>query len=445
MKLADAFEHNRFRKSLMTGVKPLPEVIADKERLKQVVSRAVDQTPVTDIHTHLYAPAFGDLGLWGVDHLLSYHYLIAETMRQTSLSYEDFWSLDRRGMADHVWKTLFIDRSPYSEACRGVLTTLGRLGMDVASRDLSAYRKWYDGQTYLDFVDRVFSIAKVKAVVMTNDPFDPKERELWLRKEESLLQDRRFYTSLRIDPLLYDWENQSRVLREMGYEVGAAFSPEDRRTREETIRFLVDWGRRMKALYLAASFPPDFDYPADSTLSALLDHCVLEACGRLNIPFAMMIGVKRRVNPSLGLAGDRVGRAKVEAVERICARHPQRRFLVTMLARENQHELIVLARKFRNLMVFGCWWFLNNPSLVEEITAMRCEMLGTAFIPQHSDARVLDQLIYKWDHSRRVIARVLHAQYEALHDTGWRMTPHEIERDVRNLLDQNFWTFVKGG
>ena len=34
---------------------------------------------------------------------------------------------------------------------------------------------------------------------------------------------------------------------------------------------------------------------------------------------------------------------------------------------------------------------------------MRIELLGTSFIPQHSDARVLDQLIYKWDHSRQII------------------------------------------
>ena len=422
----------------------MPGAISDKKRLWQVVSRAVDQTPVTDMHTHLYAPAFGCLGLWGVDHLLTYHYLIAETMRQTSLSYEDFRALDRKAMAEHVWRTLFVEHSPYSEACRGVLTTLGRLGMDVSSRDLSTYRKWYEGLTYRRFVDLVFSVAKVKTAVMTNDPFDPEERELWLKKGDELKKDRRFRSSLRIDPLLYDWKNQYRVLRKLGYDVGPEFSPGNRRTVEETLRFLVDWGRRMDALYLAASFPPDFDYPSDSTASDLLDHCVLEACARLNIPFAMMIGVKRRVNPSLGLAGDMVGRARVEAVERICARHPDRRFFVTMLSRENQHELTVLARKFRNLMVFGCWWFLNNPSLVEEITEMRCEMLGTAFIPQHSDARVLDQLIYKWDHSRRVIARVLCRKYEDLFDTGWRMEPREIERDVSDLLDRNFWKFVKG-
>lgn len=78
-------------------------------------------------------------------------------------------------------------------------------------------------------------------------------------------------------------------------------------------------------------------------------------------------------------------------------------FLVTFLPRENQHELCVSARKFSNLKPLG-WWFLNNPLIIEEITRERLEMLGTSFISQHSDARVFDQLIYKWNHSRRVIA-----------------------------------------
>ncbi len=52
-----------------------------------------------------------------------------------------------------------------------------------------------------------------------------------------------------------------------------------------------------------------------------------------------------------------------------------------MLARENQHELCVTARKFPNLMIFGCWWFLNNPSLIEEITQMRLDLLGLSMIP----------------------------------------------------------------
>src|SRR5437763_14328525 len=113
-----------------------------------------------------------------------------------------------------------------------------------------------------------------------------------------------------------------------------------------------------------------------------------------------------------------VGLSDVLSVANLCRKFDQNKFLVTMLARENQHELCVAARKFGNLMVFGCWWFLNNPSLIEEIERMRFELLGTSFIPQHSDARVLAQLIYKWDHSRRILAKGMTEKYTDLPATG---------------------------
>ncbi|MGN6625138.1 MAG: glucuronate isomerase, partial [Tepidisphaeraceae bacterium] len=104
--------------------------------------------------------------------------------------------------------------------------------------------------------------------------------------------------------------------------------------------------------------------------------------------------------------------------------------------------LCVAARKFGNLMVFGCWWFLNNPSLIAEIETMRIELLGTSFIPQHSDARVLDQLIYKWDHSRHVLGRVLASKYADLIDTGRRLTEAEVARDVKMMLEGTFTDFL---
>ena len=137
-----------------------------------------------------------------------------------------------------------------------------------------------------------------------------------------------------------------------------------------------------------------------------------------------------------------MGKARIETVEYLCAQYPQNKFLVTMLSRENQHELAVAARKFRNLMIFGCWWFLNNPSLVAEITRMRCELLGASMIPQHSDARVLDQLIYKWAHSRRIIADVLYEKYAGIMEAGWPLTREDIERDARDLFADNFRRFV---
>ena len=148
------------------------------------------------------------------------------------------------------------------------------------------------------------------------------------------------------------------------------------------------------------------------------------------------------MNPRLRSAGDGLGRADVSAVERLCAAHPEVRFLATFLSRENQHELCVAARKFSNLMPFGCWWFLNNPSIISEITRERLELLGTSFIAQHSDARVLDQLIYKWQHSRRVVADALYDAYESLLRDGRPVTREEIERDAALLFSGNFSRWV---
>jgi len=194
---------------------------------------------------------------------------------------------------------------------------------------------------------------------------------------------------------------------------------------------------------MAVSLPDTFLFPADDVRTRLLSEAVLPACHELDIPLSLMIGVRRQVNPSLRLAGDGAGRADLRSLEMLCRNFPQNRFLVSVLSRENQHELCVCARKFSNLMPFGCWWFLNNPSIVEEITRERLEMLGTGFIPQHSDARVLEQVIYKWRNTRRTMATVLTRSYELLAQDGRPVTREDIERDVRRLFRTNFLQFTR--
>jgi len=403
--------------------------------LRGLVKRIVEEAPVLDIHTHLYSPRFGPLLLWGIDDLLTYHYLVAEVFRVAPLPYDRFWAMSKREQADHIWKHLFVERSPISESCRGVLTVLRDLGLDANTRDLPAIRNYFSSLRVEQHVDNVFRVANVRSVVMTNDPFDDAERPVWSAGKES---DGRFQSALRVDPLLNDWDGAAGRLREWGYDVAGDLGPADW---DAVRRFLANWIERMGPRYMAVSLPPTFAYPEDSARGRLLDRCVLPAAKEAGIPFAMMIGVKRRVNPPLRLAADGVGRSDVSAVERMCVQWPENRFLVTMLSRENQHELCVAARKFPNLLVFGCWWFLNNPSIIEDMTRQRIELLGLSFIPQHSDARVLDQLVYKWSHSRRIIADVLGDKYEDLAAAGRKPTPGEIRRDVDELFGGAFERF----
>src|SRR5258705_12417122 len=89
--------------------------------LSQIVHETVMSHPVVDIHTHLYDPAFKDLLLWGIDDLLVYHYLVAEGFRYLDLPYDKFWSQPKVSQAELIWRSLFLDHSPISEACLGIL------------------------------------------------------------------------------------------------------------------------------------------------------------------------------------------------------------------------------------------------------------------------------------------------------------------------------------
>jgi hypothetical protein len=428
--------------------------------IEAVVRRVVAEQPIVDMHTHTYPPSFGTpvpnasgspdpngLMLWGVDELLTYHYLIAEVYRvvpPSRLPYEQFWRMTRQQQADHIWKHLFQEHTPISEACRGVITTLTKLGLDPSSDSLEQMRRFFAEQDSSGFIDRVMELSHVEKITMTNEVFDDNERGRWLA-DPGIGADPRFSAVLRIDKMILDWQGAARSLNEWGYAVAAEL---DDRSVEEARRFLREWLDRMQAIYIAVSLPPEFSYPAGNDPvsragQAVLERVILPVCAERGLPFAMMIGAVRAVNPGLRGGGDMGGKADITAVTNLCAGFPDNKFFVTMLMRENHHELAVAARKFGNLMVFGCWWFVNNPSLIDEITRMRMELLGTSFIPQHSDARILDQLVYKWDHSRKLIGTVLVDKYTDLAASGWRLSEAQIRRDVRLLLRDNFVDFCE--
>lgn len=403
------------------------------------VDRAVATTAIVDLHTHIYPASFGALCLRGIDELLNYHYLQAEALRaDRSISYEQFWALAPTAQAEFIWRTLFVDRAPLSEACRGVLTALQRLGSDPANRRLADHRTFFAQWGAEEHIDRVLRTANVRSVVMTNNVFDPVERAIWLAGAPV---DPRFQGVVRIDSLLRDWPRVGQELTALGYPVSL---PLDSAGRREIRRFLEDWIKRTRAVYLAASLTPAWRYPDESPGTQILDEILLPLCREHGLPLALMIGVRPQVNPRLRVAGDSVGPADFASVDRLCVRYPETTFLLTVLSRESQHEAAVAARKHRNLFLFGCWWFINNPVLIEETTRMRMEMLGTSFVPQHSDARVIDQLVYKWAHFREQFAGILTDKFTALARSGWSVTEAEVQRTVAAYLHQNFEDLTGG-
>ena len=396
---------------------------------------------------------------------------------------DGFYAMSKQDQADVIWRALFIDRSPLSEACRGVVTTLKAFGLhaEVEARDLERIRSYY--REFRDrgtegaeaFSELVYTTAGVRYAIMTNIPFDSNEAHCWRprRKEYS----HRYRSALRVDPLLAgDRATIESALKASGYDI----------TMEGARQYLRDWCDTMRPEYMMASTPHGMVMPEgslagvskksvnedamkqpfafvdvtggdaincdteeDNTASVIneesdfLSDVLMAVCEERDLPVALKIGAHRGVNPTLKTAGDGVvAFADAGVLARLCSRFPRVRFLATFLSRNNQHEACVLASKFRNLHIYGCWWFCNNPSMIKEITQMRVEMLGTAFTAQHSDARVLDQLVYKWSHSRSVIAGVLAEEYAKLYESGWTASRAEIRREILRLLGGSYEEFM---
>ncbi len=401
------------------------------------VEEELKSTPFIDIHTHLFMPSLGENGLWGIDNLITYHYLESELFRSSTITPAEYFQLSQREKADAIWRALFVENAPVSEAARGVAAVLQAFGLPTQSSDLADARKFFAARSLDSHISDVFRLAGIDAAVMTNDPLDPHEAPYWERGAEP---DPRFRPVLRLDRILNKWDDHWRILNALGYRVDAGAGGH---SMYDVRRFLAEWVERMNPVYMAVSLPDAFQYPEESVRARLIREAVLPVCRDLDIPMSLMIGVRYLVNPALKLGGDAVGKADLRAVEYLCREYPQNRFLISVLSRENQHELCVYARKFANLMPFGCWWFLNNPSIVEEMTRERLEMLGTSFIPQHSDARILEQLIYKWRNTRRTLAPVLANCYRLMSEDGRPTTRADIHRDVNRLFRSNFERFSK--
>src|SRR5579871_2023087 len=163
------------------------------DQLAQVVEEAL-RAPVIDIHTHLFMPSLGSLGLWGIDELLTYHYLEAELFRSSPITPEEYWKLSKQQQADTIWRALFVENLPVSEATRGVVAVLQAFGLPTDSPDLKEAREFFASQELNGHISRVFQMAGISEAVMTNDPLDPEEAPQWERATD---RDVRFRAVLR--------------------------------------------------------------------------------------------------------------------------------------------------------------------------------------------------------------------------------------------------------
>jgi len=447
---------------LLASLKPQQPLHLQERQLEEAVRQEVDAAEAVDLHTHLFSVGHhgGQTMQYGIDALLTYHYLVSEFLATAHIDPEDFYRLPQREQADLVWHGLFIKASPISEHCRGVLTTLAALGLreEVAARDLEAIRRWYAGQNPDMFNEKMMRLARLRYVVTSHDVFDAQETASCLSPPAAA---HRYRGMLALDKLFEgDWSAVCQLLTQVG----------EPRTLRGVAQLLGRCVAALHPMFLTAATPHDFDYSAagaaddgssqewllDAPLDPiegdgprklpshgdLLDLVVLPLCKKAKLPLSLRMGTRRGLCSALRLAGDGVGSAQLASLAQLCRSYPGVKFMATVLSRSDQHEVAVMAGKFQNLHLWGCWWYCNNPSVVSEVTSLRMELLGTGFTFQASSARVHDQLIYKWIHSRALLARALTSKYSELMATGWRLSRGDIRRDVSRLLGGSFEEFV---
>ena len=394
-------------------------MILSRDNISNKLHNIINSTPIFDLHTHLFPPKHEGYFLIGFKNLLNYHYLIAELLTATNIDASTFYSYNDEKKASLIWNELFEKRTPVSEACAGVLSIIKELNIDINNKNFLSICDEYDNKIQSD--KNILDLSKVSSLVMTNNPFDLDEWSLFKRTD---WDNKVYLSSLRLDDLISDYGGSLKKAKDQtsNYEENSV------------IAYLNKCYLQSKPVYAALSLNLD---TFNTILNDSMWRDILAWLESKKLPLSLMLGVKRAVNENFGLAGDGMGDINLKELSNICNLFPKNKFLVTCLSLNDQHELTVLARKHPNLKIFGFWWFMNQPTIIKQILKMRIDMLGFSFIPQHSDARVSDQLIYKWSHFKKILHPILLEYYQDLLNKNFPISEAVLQRDINNLLSRN--------
>ena len=393
-------------------------MILSSDNISNKLLNIINSAPIFDLHTHLFPPKHEGYFLLGFKNLLNYHYLIAELLTATNIDASTFYSYNDEKKASIIWNELFEKRTPVSEACAGVLSILKELNIEINNKSFLSICDEYDKKIQSD--KNIFELSNVSSLVMTNNPFDLDEWSLFNTND----WDKKIYlSSLRLDDLILEYEETLKKAKDQ-------ISNQD----NIIVTYLEKCYSQSNPVYAAVSLNLETFH---KIFQDSLWKDILVWLENKNLPLSLMLGVKRAVNKDFGLAGDGIGDINLKELSNLCNLFPKNKFLVTCLSLNDQHELTVLARKHPNLKIFGFWWFMNQPTIIKQILKMRIDMLGFSFIPQHSDARVSDQLIYKWSHFKKILHPILLEYYQDLLDKNFPISENILQRDIDNLLSLN--------
>ena len=379
-------------------------------QIKFFIEKFVNSTPIFDIHTHLFPSKFKKYYNVGLIKLLNYHYLKAELFSLGNIKINYFNKLNDNKKARIIWNNLFLNRYPLSTATQGVLRILKIYGVDDVNQKFEKILK-ITNENQLSEGD-IFSITNIKRVVMTNNPFEKDEKKIL-----NLNKDNRYLPSIRIDDLFLKPKNKKDFLM-------SSYLSNHKKIKK-AINEIKKILKTNRPSYFSLSSENFDEFKND-----LFFDNFLSLLRQSKTPMMLLIGVKRGVNKLYNDAGDGIGTMNLNNLEKILSKFPNNNFLISCLDYRDQFRLNVLARKFQNLKIVGFWWFNNNESIIENLLKQRFELLGDNFILQHSDARIVDQLVYKWLDFKSIYIKVMVEKYHKLLSLGYKIKASDLEKKI---------------
>ncbi len=406
------------------------------EDMAKMVWDVVHGTTVIDVRCFISPPELTAGHATGVDALLSSKSILKEFFRRRSLaepatqhSEENLSSLSQGEIADLVWRRLFLEQSPLSEATRVVLTTLGLFGMAVEKRDLNLFRDEFAAMSAADRLERAFAIAKVEYVLYPVDS---------LAVTEPIVKhshNPRFKPVLSLDSMLGDWKESARHLRNLGFGVKGKvdeFAPLELR------RFLTEQVNRLNPVAISYDWPGMVQPDSHRGSARLIQEAVLPLCAERGLAFciagANISGEACESEPEQPL--------DISELAVLWRRHPDVKFLFFPAGGNQLSAACREASRYGNLLLCGPDASLANPTALTRFTRERLESCGSVFHACHSAAETVEELTGKWAHLRWTVGETLRDRYRELWRTGWRFTEDDVTADVRTIFGGNAKTFL---
>jgi glucuronate isomerase len=395
------------------------------DRLAQELYSEICHIPLIDSHTHIspHQPAARSL-----DEILGYHYyteLAHSAGMDKQVLLPDADPRERvRAILYHM--SSFDNTVQYSWFVEIVRAFFNFQGQRVTLADST----WlFDTAERMmakpDWEERVLRLSNIEKVFLTNDFDDPLEG----------FDANRYVPCLRTDDLvfrLHDPEIRRRLAATTGVAVGDAASV--RRALGALFNRFTARGARACAISLPPEFSPepigdieltramaaaakvrDTSGSGEPPLSGAIVAqgvfwTIAQCCRDFQLPFDLMIGVKRRVFEEGVFQGQDLFDQRTSLIQfaRLFNAFPNVTFCVSVLSSGQNQELASYSWIFPNVVTSGHWWYSNIPAYIEQDTRARLQAVPkTKQIGYYSDMYKLEFGLPKFNMYRRILAQVL--------------------------------------